>query len=79
MGRASWTIAIGEQMREAAEALERKTGVPFRLFDRLTGLRRTTSSSRSCSKISGRPVPNKYRRQRSQLVDAMLDGHFSLR
>ena len=26
--------------------------------------------------ISGRPVPQKYRRQRSQLVDAMLDGHF---
>ena len=22
------------------------------------------------------PVPSKYRRQRSQLVDAMLDGHF---
>ena len=25
---------------------------------------------------SGRPVPIKFRRQRSQLVDAMLDGHF---
>ncbi|MFN3920340.1 MAG: nitrogenase component 1 [Methylohalobius sp.] len=25
---------------------------------------------------SGNPVPAKYRRQRSQLVDAMLDGHF---
>ena len=38
MGRASWTIAIGEQMREAAEAMEKKTAVPFRLFDRFTGL-----------------------------------------
>lgn len=28
------------------------------------------------AQISGRPVPQKYRRQRSQLVDAMLDGHF---
>jgi nitrogenase molybdenum-iron protein NifN len=28
------------------------------------------------SVLSGRPVPMKYRRQRSQLVDAMLDGHF---
>jgi nitrogenase molybdenum-iron protein NifN len=28
------------------------------------------------SQIGGTPVPNKYRRQRSQLVDAMLDGHF---
>ena len=27
---------------------------------------------------SGRPAPDKYRRQRSQLVDAMLDAHFYL-
>ncbi|HEY8907748.1 MAG TPA: nitrogenase component 1, partial [Rhodoferax sp.] len=26
--------------------------------------------------LSGKPVPAKYRRQRSQLLDAMLDGHF---
>ena len=30
------------------------------------------------SEISGRPVPLKYRRQRGQLVDAMLDGHFHI-
>ena len=28
--------------------------------------------------ISGRPAPTKYRRQRGQLVDAMLDGHFHI-
>ncbi len=77
MGRASWTIAIGEQMRDAAEALEKKTGVPFRLFDRLTGLTPNDAFLAFLAKISGKPVPNKYRRQRSQLLDAMLDGHFS--
>ncbi len=77
MGRASWTIAIGEQMRDAAEALEKKTGVPFRLFDRLTGLAPNDAFLAFLAKISGKPVPNKYRRQRSQLLDAMLDGHFS--
>ena len=77
LGRASWTIAIGEQMREAAEALERKTGVPFRLFDRLTGLAPNDAFIAFLAKIGGKPVPNKYRRQRSQLLDAMLDGHFS--
>ncbi len=77
LGRASWTIAIGEQMREAAEALEKKTGVPFRLFDRLTGLAPNDAFVAFLAKISGRPVPNKLRRQRSQLLDAMLDGHFS--
>ena len=77
MGRASWTIAIGEQMREAAEAMEKKTGVPFRLFDRLTGLAPNDAFVAFLAKISGKPVPNKLRRQRSQLLDAMLDGHFS--
>ena len=77
MGRSAWTIAIGEQMRDAAVALEKKAGVPFQLFDRLTGLAPNDAFIAFLSKISGRPVPNKYRRQRSQLLDAMLDGHFS--
>ena len=38
MGQAAWTIAIGAQMRRAAEALEKKAGTPFRLFERLCGL-----------------------------------------
>ena len=77
LGRAAWTIAIGEQMRPAAVALEKKTGAPFKLFDRLTGLAPNDAFIAFLAKISGKPVPNKYRRQRSQLLDAMLDGHFS--
>ncbi len=77
MGRASWTIAIGEQMRDAAVALEKKAGVPFRLFDSLTGLAPNDAFIAFLAKISGKPVPSKLRRQRSQLLDAMLDGHFS--
>ena len=77
LGRSSWTIAIGEQMREAAVAMEKKTGVPFRLFDRLTGLAPNDAFVAFLAKISGKPVPAKLRRQRSQLLDAMLDGHFS--
>lgn len=76
MGRSAWTIAIGEQMRDAATALQAR-GVPFRLFDRLTGLSACDDLIRFLSDISCRPVPLRLRRQRSQLVDAMLDGHFS--
>ncbi len=76
MGDAAWTIAIGEQMREAAKALEARAGVPFELFERLTGLAPNDDFISFLSRISGRPVPLKYRRQRGQLVDAMLDGHF---
>jgi nitrogenase molybdenum-iron protein NifN len=76
MGSACWTVAIGEQMRGAAITLEHRTGVPYKLFDRLTGLAANDDLMGFLSSISGVPVPGKYRRQRSQLVDAMLDGHF---
>jgi nitrogenase molybdenum-iron protein NifN len=76
MGSACWTVAIGEQMRGAAITLEHRTGVSYKLFDRLTGLAANDELMGFLSSISGVPVPGKYRRQRSQLVDAMLDGHF---
>jgi nitrogenase molybdenum-iron protein NifN len=78
MGDAGWTIAIGAQMRAAAEAMQKKTGVPFRLFERLCGLGPNDELMAFLAEISGRPAPMKYRRQRGQLVDAMLDGHFHL-
>ena len=78
MGQAGWTIAIGAQMRRAAEAMQARTGVPFRLFERLCGLVPNDEFIAFLSEISGRPVPQKYRRQRGQLADAMLDAHFHI-
>lgn len=78
MGYAAWTIAIGAQMRRAAEAMEKKTGTPFKLFERLCGLEANDELMAFLTAISGRPAPMKYRRQRGQLVDAMLDGHFHI-
>jgi len=78
MGSAGWTIAIGAQMRAAAEAMTEKTGVPSRVFERLCGLEPNDRFIMFLSEISGRPVPMKYRRQRGQLVDAMLDAHFHI-
>lgn len=76
MGQAAWTIAIGAQMQRAAEAMEKKAGTPFKVFERLCGLGPNDAFISFLSEISGRPVPLKYRRQRGQLVDAMLDAHF---
>ncbi|MFA5952195.1 MAG: nitrogenase iron-molybdenum cofactor biosynthesis protein NifN [Hyphomicrobium sp.] len=78
MGQAAVTIAIGAQMRRAAEAMQAKTGVPFRLFERLCGLAPNDEFIMFLSEVSGRPVPAKYRRQRGQLADAMLDAHFHI-
>jgi nitrogenase molybdenum-iron protein NifN len=78
MGNAGWTIAVGAQMRAAAQALEANTGVPFRLFEKLCGLEASDDFIAFLTDVSGRPAPTKYRRQRGQLVDAMLDGHFHI-
>lgn len=76
MGGAIATLAIGEQMRAPAERLEERCGVPFTVFDRLTGLIPCDELVRVLSRLSGRTAPPRLRRQRSQLLDAMLDGHF---
>lgn len=76
MGASIMTLAIGEQMRGCALELEMRTGAGYEVFDRLTGLEPNDRLLMTLSRISDCPVPLKYRRQRSQLVDAMLDGHF---
>lgn len=76
MGSSLATIAIGQQMESAALELEMRTGVPYTVFDRLNGLDANDRFLMYLSGLSGKPVPLKYRRQRSQLVDAMLDAHF---
>jgi len=77
-GAAVHTLAIGEQMRSAALEIEMRAGVPYEVFDRVTGLEACDRLVRTLSRISGREVPARLRRQRSQLVDAMLDAHFHL-
>ncbi|MBY0431316.1 MAG: nitrogenase iron-molybdenum cofactor biosynthesis protein NifN, partial [Rhodospirillales bacterium] len=76
MGRSSVTLAIGEQMRPAAKLLESGNRVPFQVFPRLTGLQAVDGFVKALADLSGRPVPDRLKRRRSQLVDAMLDGHF---
>ncbi|HNN66496.1 MAG TPA: nitrogenase iron-molybdenum cofactor biosynthesis protein NifN [Pseudomonadales bacterium] len=76
LGSASLVLAVGEQMRTAAEWLGQHIDAPVQIFDRLLGLGATDRLMAFLADHSGRPVPTKYRRQRSQLVDAMLDGHF---
>ena len=76
LGSAGLVLALGEQMRPAAEWLGSHIDAPVRVFDRLLGLGVNDAFMAFLAEYSGQPVPLKYRRQRSQLVDAMLDGHF---
>lgn len=76
MGRSVHTIVLAEHVRGAAAAIEARAGVPFTLFETLTGLKPADRFVSLLAQLSGRPVPAKLRRQRSQLQDALLDGHF---
>lgn len=76
MGRSVVTLALGRQMEAAARLLEKRCGVPFETYPRLTGLLAWDGFIASLARISGRAVPQAIRRRRSQLLDAMLDGHF---
>ena len=75
-GASTFTIGVGEQTRDGALALQEIAGTPLEIFERLTGLECNDRLLQRLTRISGKPVPAKYRRQRSQLLDAMLDGHF---
>jgi nitrogenase molybdenum-iron protein NifN len=76
VGGSAFTIALGESMRGAAEILQERFGIPFEVFTQLTGLEPVDEFLQALSVLSGNSVPEKYRRQRRQLQDAMLDTHF---
>lgn len=76
LGNACHVMAIGEHMRGPAETLQTKTGLAFTLLPTLTGLEASDRFVTLLARLSGRPVPASIRRRRSQLMDAMLDGHF---
>ncbi|MCA1444715.1 nitrogenase iron-molybdenum cofactor biosynthesis protein NifN [Ensifer sp. IC4062] len=76
LGTVVQCIAIGEHMRRPAELLQKLTGVPYVLVQSLTGLKNVDRFVSLLSEISGVPAPAKIHRRRSQLQDALLDGHF---
>jgi nitrogenase molybdenum-iron protein NifN len=76
MGRSVVTLAVGEHMRRPADLLQRRTGVPFRLFDGVLGLEATDALVRVLMEVSGQRPSARLKRDRSRLIDAMLDGHF---
>jgi nitrogenase molybdenum-iron protein NifN len=77
-GDALATLVIGASLDAAADALNRRTGVPDYRFDHLMGLAAFDAFVQVLHELSGEPVPEKLLRQRAQLQDAMLDTHFML-
>lgn len=78
LGMATATLVVGASMKKPADLLSKRTGVPDRRFDHLMGLDAVDEFVNALSEISGEPVPDKLKRARAQLQDAMLDTHFML-
>ncbi len=75
-GRSVATLYVGDSLAKAALKLKEKFDIPAHGFTSLTGLAETDLLMESLSAISGRPVPDKHRRWRSRLMDAMVDSHY---
>ncbi|MBD6614994.1 nitrogenase iron-molybdenum cofactor biosynthesis protein NifN [Komarekiella sp. 'clone 1'] len=75
IGSSVFTLALGESMRCCAQILEQSFSIPYEVFGELTGLEATDKFLQALADISGISVPEKYRRQRRQLQNLMLETH----
>ncbi len=70
------TLYVGDSLAKAAVRLKEKFGITHYGFTSLTGLAESDRFMETLSVISGRPIPEKHRRWRSRLMDAMVDSHY---
>jgi len=75
-GRSAATLYIGDSLAKTGQKVAEKFGTPVYGFTSLTGLAETDRFMETLSAIAGRPIPEKHRRWRSRLMDAMLDSHY---
>src|SRR5512133_2100705 len=75
-GRSAATLYVGDSLARAALKLKEKFAIPAYGFSSLTGLAETDRFMEVLAAISGRPIPDKHRRWRSRLMDAMVDSHY---
>ena len=75
--RSACTLAIGEQMRGAAQIIESRALVPYHVFPSVTGLKPVDAFLRVLMQLSGvQEPPPSVKRDRARLQDTMLDAHF---
>ncbi|MHB8844086.1 MAG: nitrogenase iron-molybdenum cofactor biosynthesis protein NifE [Nitrospirota bacterium] len=70
------TLAVGVSMEPAAKFLKEACGIEYRVLEGLCGLQDTDRLMTMLSEVSGRPMHQRYERQRRVLVDGMRDAHF---
>jgi nitrogenase molybdenum-iron protein alpha/beta subunit len=76
MGSSEFTIAIGMSMEGSAALLKERCKIDYTTLKGLSGLTDTDLFMELLSCLSGRQMPEKYKRQRRILIDGMRDAHF---
>jgi len=76
MGKAVATIVLGPSLWPAADLLKTRTGVPDFRFNSLMGVAACDELTGLLARLSKRPISERLRRQRSRLLDAMVDCQF---
>jgi len=77
MGRSEMTVALGLATVPAAESLRSRCGIPYRVFECLSGLSDADRFFAFLCEISGRAIPPLLKRNRRILVDGMRDARFA--
>jgi len=75
-GRSCAVLYVGDSLAKSARILTDRFSIPSFGLTSITGIAETDLLMETLSVISGRPVPDKFRRQRSRLMDAMVDSHY---
>ena len=69
-------IVIGLSLESVVEPVRELTGLRTYYFSNICGLKNSDRLFSLLSELTGKEVPEKYKRQRRQLMDAYLDAHF---
>ncbi|GAB4486248.1 MAG: nitrogenase iron-molybdenum cofactor biosynthesis protein NifE [Thermodesulfovibrionales bacterium] len=75
LAASSFTLAIGRSLEPAARLIRERFGTGYRVFEGISGLRDTDLFLETLATVSGRPLPERFGRQRRSLVDSMRDCH----
>lgn len=76
MGKSIFTIAIGASMETGARILKERFDIEYKVLESISGLKDTEVLMETLSLLSGKQIPEKYKRQRRILIDGMRDAHF---
>ncbi len=75
-GRSIATLYVGDSLAKAGAILTENFGIPSYGFTSVTGLAESDALMETLAAVSGRAIPEKHRRWRSRLMDAMVDSHY---